>query len=266
MSASEDTGTLALHLTCVNSGGLKSLVLLDKPAELESAVPLSEDALQSLKIWRARSGEVMTVVDSEGTCYRARLQGLASELPMCIPFERLTVSRESSLRLVVFQSLPERERFEFILQKLTELGVSRMVPMETAHSTTVEERDAGQKKSHRWPDVILRAARQSRRALLPELMSMHTFQQSLSAASELELKLLLNTPATSWKFVEVLGSAKPQSVAIMVGPEGGFSADEIEQASAAGFLPVSLGPRVLRTETAAIVAAALAQSYLGDLR
>jgi 16S rRNA (uracil1498-N3)-methyltransferase len=96
-------------------------------------------------------------------------------------------------------------------------------------------------------------------------MSVHTFQQSLAAASKIELRLLLSGPATSWRFLEALGKLKPQSVALMVGPEGGFSADEVEQACAAGFLPVSLGPRVLRTETAAIAAAALIQSYLGDL-
>jgi 16S rRNA (uracil1498-N3)-methyltransferase len=136
---------LALPPKCVNSGGLKSLILLENPVELECAVPLSQAAIQSLRIWQARSGEVMTVVDPEGVSYRARLQGLDSESPVCIPFERLLVSRESALELVVFQSLPGKERFEIILQKLTELGVSRMVPMETVHSTTVRERDAGQK-------------------------------------------------------------------------------------------------------------------------
>jgi 16S rRNA (uracil1498-N3)-methyltransferase len=79
------------------------------------------------------------------------------------------------------------------------------------------------------------------------------------------LKLILYEGDVSWSFTEGIGSFKPQSIALLIGPEGGFSQEEVEQAQTVGFLPVSLGPRILRAETAAIVATALAQSYLGDL-
>jgi 16S rRNA (uracil1498-N3)-methyltransferase len=140
-----------------------------------------------------------------------------------------------------------------------------MVPLESRRSATLEERDARQKKSHRWPEVIRKASRQCRRAMLPELMPVHNFAEALDCAAAAELKLMLYEGEVLWSFNEGFGSFRPQSVALLVGPEGGFSTTEVGQAQATGFMPVSLGPRMLRTETAAIVAAALLQSYLGDL-
>lgn len=257
---------MALHLSCVNNGGLSSMVRLDHVAELDVVTPLSAEDLTALACWQARVGEVVTVIDSESSAYRARLLDLGPGQAACLPFERLSTPVESPLHIEVCQSLPDRERFELILQKLTELGVTRIVPMESHHSTTLQERDANQRKSHRWPDVIRRAARQCRRAMLPELMPVLTFPEALVCVAGAELKLMLYEGDAPWSFTEGFGSLKPQSVALLIGPEGGFSQEEVEQAGAEGFLPVSLGPRILRTETAAIVAAALVQSYLGDLR
>lgn len=253
------------HLSCVNNGGAASLIRLDHVPTLEAETPLSSAALAALALWQARAGELLTVVDAQQSFYRARILSLNPQNPLCVPFQRLPLPVESSLRIEVYQSLPEKERFELVLQKLTELGVDRIVPLESAHSATLEERDAQQQKSHRWPEVVSRAARQCRRAILPELMAVQPFASALACAEVAELKLMLYEGSTSWTFKEAIGTFKPQSIALLIGPEGGFSQDEVEQAQAVGFLPVSLGPRLMRTETAAIVAAALAQSYLGDL-
>lgn len=251
--------------SCVNNGGPRSLIRLECVPQLEAAVSLTKEALTALSLWQARPGEVMTVIDPEEAAYRARITCLEPGHASCVPFERLMSTVESALRVEVYQSLPDRERFELVMQKLTELGVDRIVPLESRHSITLEERDARQKKSHRWSEVINKAARQCRRAMLPELMAVHTFTEALFCAKSAELKLMLYEGGTSWTFTEGIGSFKPQSIALLVGPEGGFSQEEVEQAQAVGFLPVSIGPRILRTETAAIVAATLAQSYLGDL-
>jgi 16S rRNA (uracil1498-N3)-methyltransferase len=256
---------MALPRSCVNNGGPVSLIRLDRVPQLDVETSLSAAALAALSSWQARPGEVLTVIDPEATAYRARIISLVPEQACCVPFQRLAKPVESSLRIEVYQSLPDKERFELVLQKLTELGVARIVPMESQHSATLEERDAQQKKSHRWPEVVNKASRQCRRAMLPELLSVHSFTEALARAVSVELKLMLYEGDVAWSFTEGIGSFRPQSVALLIGPEGGFSADEVAQAQADGFLPVSLGPRILRTETAAIVAAALAQSYLGDL-
>lgn len=253
------------HQSCVNNGGPVSLVRLDQVPRLDEEMPLSENALRALACWQARPGEVLTVLDPQTTAYRARITCLEPGEAACVPFQRLSTTVESALRIEVYQSLPDKERFELVLQKLTELGVARIAPLESQHSTTIEERDSQQKKSHRWPEVISKASRQCRRASLPELIAVQTFSEALVSAGSAELKLMLYEGDVAWSFTEGIGSFKPQSVALLIGPEGGFSQEEVEQAQAVGFLPVSLGPRILRTETAAIVATALAQSYLGDL-
>ena len=256
--------TASLH-SCVNNGGPSSLIRLVCVPLLEEETRLTSESLTALACWQARAGEVLTVIDPDGTAYRARMTCLEAEHAACIPFQRLPMPVESPLRIEVYQSLPDKERFELVLQKLTEIGVSRIVPVESQRSATLDERDAQQKKSHRWPDVISRASRQCRRAMLPELMPVHTFPEALACASQTELRLMLYEGDTYWSFTEGLGSFRPQRVSLLIGPEGGFSLAEMEQAQAVGFMPVRLGPRMLRTETAAIVAAAMLQSYLGDL-
>lgn len=250
--------------SCVNNGGPLSLIRLDRVPELEEETSLPISSQEALRCWQARVGEVLTVLDPLATAYRARITCLDDEDLRCIPFEQLTAA-ESPLHIDVLHALPDKERFELVLQKLTELGVDRIVPVESRHSATLETRDAAQKKSHRWPDVVSRAARQCRRAMLPELMSVQPLEKVLSE-THAELKLMLYEGEAAWSLVEGFGTLKPQSVAVLIGPEGGFSDEEVALAQAAGFLPVNLGPRIMRTETAAIVAAALVQSYLGDLR
>ena len=249
---------------CVNNGGPGSIVRLTTFPTLETPLPLSGPALAALAAWRARPGAILTVVDPEQVCYRARLVAEGGVWQL-VPFQRLGRSAESSVAVEVCQALPDKERFELVLQKLTELGITRIVPMTTRRSATLAERDSGQKKSHRWPDVVLRAARQCRRAMLPELAGVTPWTAAI-ADCRADLKLMLYEGEGGWGFDEALAGQRPGRVALLIGPEGGFDAEEVDQARAAGFLPVSLGPRILRTETAAIVAAALVQYAVGDLR
>lgn len=250
---------------CVNEGGPASVVRLDSVPELEKEVVLAPGAVEALNRWRARPGEIVTIVDPEQTCYRARLTSLESGQGRAIPFEKSLRPIESRVVIEVYQALPEKERFELILQKLTEIGVARIVPYVSRRSVTLEERDAGQRKSHRWPEVILRAARQCRRAMLPELFPTVSWDEATCLASHSELKLMLFEGEAPWTLKEALNGVRPDRIALVVGPEGGFAPEEFEDARKMGFLPVSVGPRILRTETAAIVGAAVVQFALGDL-
>jgi 16S rRNA (uracil1498-N3)-methyltransferase len=252
--------------TCVNQGGASSLIRLASLPHLEQETEIAASSLPSLDVWGARPGEVFTALAPDQSVYRVRLTSKSAAEARGIPFELLRHSPESSLQIEVYQALPDKERFETVLQKLTELGVTRVVPMQTEHSLTLAERDAPQKKSHRWPDVLRRAARQCRRAMLPELFDVVPFEEALEMAGRAELSLMLYEGDTGWSMQEGIGSFQPQSVALMVGPEGGFSSAERDVAQNAGVLPVSLGPRILRTETAAIVGAAILQNRIGDLR
>ncbi|MDT8441319.1 MAG: RsmE family RNA methyltransferase [Desulfuromonadales bacterium] len=254
-----------MNHACVNEGGPPSILRLTESPRLEQEVALAAGASAALAAWRARPGEIVTLVAPHGDHYRARLTSLDSDRPRCVPFVRLASPTESPLRIEVFHALPDRERFELILEKLTELGVARIVPMETARSTTLVERDARQRKSHRWPELLRRAARQCRRAMLPELFAPLDLSAALALAARTELKLLLDADQAPWTLREGIAQLQPESVALLIGPEGGFTAEEVASAQHAGILPVRLGPRILRTETAAIAAVSLVQGLVGDL-
>ena len=245
---------------CVNNAGLQSIITLDQVLDYEKAVELPGSTSTALLSWQVRNGEVLTIIDGQGDHWRVRLDG--SHL---VPFEKLPAPTESPVRVTVFQALPEKERFELVLQKLTELGVFRIVPIETERSTTCADRDAGQKKSHRWPDVLLRAARQCRRAMVPELAPVTSWDNALAEAVQSECRMMLFEGETFWSLSELLYQQQPDNVALLIGPEGGFTEVEAEQAQALGIVPVRLGPRLMRTETAAIAALTAVQYVVGDL-
>ncbi|MBN2645314.1 MAG: 16S rRNA (uracil(1498)-N(3))-methyltransferase [Desulfuromonadaceae bacterium] len=231
--------------------------------KLEQEAVLSVDGCQALALWQARCGEILTVQDDQQNFFRARLSFWQQDEARIVPFEAIE-NPESPVEICVYQALPEKERFEWIVQKLTEIGVVRIVPFTCARSTTLEQRDAGQRKSHRWPDVILRAARQCRRALLPQLDEVRSWQEVLEELADWDVKLLLAEKGMRWSFGEGLGHSRPQRVALLVGPEGGFEEQEVLAAQQRGAVPVQVGPRILRTETAAVVGATLVQGRVGD--
>ena len=251
--------------SCVNSGGSQSLLRLPRVPVCEEEFDCGPDFAAAIAPWQPRPGEIFTAVDPEQGCWRVRLTALVPVV-RGVPFARLARPVESPLEIHLYQALPDKERFELVLQKLTELGATRIVPVQTTHSLTLAERDAAQQKSHRWPDVIVRAARQCRRAMLPELAEVLPLAAALIDAADAELKLMFYEDEEQWTVREAIGSLRPQRIAILVGPEGGFADFEVALAREAGFLPVSLGPRLLRTETAAIAATTLLQGLLGDLR
>jgi len=233
---------------------------------METEVRLSSQNVKKLARWQVRVGEIVTVVDPQGGFFRARLTSLAEDGGEAVVFQRLPMPPESPLRLEVYQALPQKERFELILQKLTEIGARRIVPYVSQRSTTPQKRDAGQKKSHRWPDVLVRAARQCRRGMIPELSATLSWKKALADAGKADLVLVFSEHEKSRSLKDFLRETeKPSHVALFVGPEGGFSEPELTALAEAGFVSVSLGGRILRTETAAIVGAALVQSHWGDL-
>lgn len=221
--------------------------------------------MAALRHWRARPGEIFTVVDPEGQEYRARLTSLNDTSACLRPFTWVKPS-ESPLAIKLYQAIPEKERFELVLQKTTEIGVAAIVPFTCLRSVSLAERDAGQKKSHRWPDVLLRAARQCRRAMLPELYPVLGWQQLLQDQQSSALSLLCYEGDYSLPLCRALDAFGGRKVNLIVGPEGGFTPEEVAEARQAGVTTVHMGPRVLRTETAGILAVAMAQLILGDLR
>ena len=166
--------------------------------------------------------------------------------------------------MILLQALPEKERMELILQKATELGVSAIIPFKSERSISLAEREAKQKKSHRWQEIAVKATQQSRRARVPRVEAYRSFEEALRYCEGEGLKIVL-WEKEGQPLREALRGLHPQRIYGMIGPEGGLTELEIEMAKAAGFIPVKLGQRILRTETAAITLTAILQYELGDL-
>jgi 16S rRNA (uracil1498-N3)-methyltransferase len=218
--------------------------------------------LEALRFQGGRAGSLVTLTDRTGRDWRGRVLQLSHEKAVVFPFEAFPASTESPLEIILLQALPEKERMEWIIQKTTELGVSVIVPFKSGKSISLEEREAKQRKAHRWQEIAINAVRQSRRAKVPLIQAYRSFQESLEFCRGAELKLIL------WEkegkgLKEIL---KPsETICVMVGPEGGLTSEEVASAEKFEFIPIKLGQRILRTETAAIALVGIIQYELGDL-
>ena len=165
--------------------------------------------------------------------------------------------------LVLIQGLPKGDKLELILQKGTELGVNEFHLTAMERSVGLLKADRKQKRLQRWQKIVQEAARQSRQYYLPQIVAETTLSMALSSV-EADLKLLLWEDSAK-PLQEVLPQMPPKRIAVVVGPEGGISQQEAEQAEAKGYQAVSLGPRILRTETAGLAIMTILQYLYGDL-
>jgi 16S rRNA (uracil1498-N3)-methyltransferase len=237
------------------------------PTEIRTGreITLEGDSFSALLARESLQGEIITITDSSGSEFRGRITKLGKGRARCHIFEELHEPTEPPFDLVLFQALPDKERMELIIQKGTELGVKTFVPFKSVHSISLEEREAVQPKAHRWQLIALKAAKQCRRAIVPRVDPYCSFENALEQARPLELKLLLVEKEEERLAPLMRGMPPPKSIALMVGPEGGWDIMEVKQATEKGFFAVGLGGRILRTETAAIAACAILQYEWGGL-
>jgi len=240
------------------------VILVEKELKLNEEFFIKGPSFQALLFREPRIGEAITVVDLKGKEFRARLLEITSEKAKVVVFEE-QLCTEPSFELWLLQALPDKERMELIIQKTTELGVHVIIPFKSSRSISLEEREVRQKKAHRWPHVALRATKQCRRAFLPYVAPYCNLQEALESVDPSFFKIMLYENAEV-KFREALSTlSKPKGIAILVGPEGGWKEEEVDCAKKVGFLPCKVGNRILRTETAAILACALTLFQFNEL-
>jgi 16S rRNA (uracil1498-N3)-methyltransferase len=201
-----------------------------------------------LTLFDGSGGEyAATIVDSRGTVLRVRL---GAHQP---------IERESPLRITLAQALARGERMDWVIQKATELGVAVLAPLETERSVVKLDARQAEKRREHWRGIVIAACEQSGRNRLPEILAPAPFEEWLANARA-GTRLLLEPSATAG----LKSIATVPDLTLLVGPEGGLSPTERALAVDAGFKPVRMGPRVLRTETAAIAALSALQALLGD--
>jgi len=221
-----------------------------------------EAARQIRTVLRMQPGAEIIVLDNAGQEYRLRLTMVEKSGVQGDIIEQYPARGEPAVKVTLYQAALKGQKFEWVLQKGTELGVDRFVPV-VSRRTVVQEATALDKKQERWQRIITEAAEQSGRGRVPKLdraMLLDTAWQDAAAAS---LRLMLWEEEKNTSLKEALANVAPNSVALFVGPEGGFTALEAATAKKAGGQPVGLGPRILRAETAAVAVCAAIFYELG---
>ena len=216
------------------------------------------------RVLRLRAGDPVTLFNGDGHDYPGRVLAMRGGRVDVEIADRSGARAESPLALTLVQGIARGERMDLVMQKATELGVTGIVPVQTARSVVRLERDAATRKAQHWRGVVVAACEQCGRARLPSLEPPGSLAAWLARAPAEGVRRLQLDPAAGISLVTAAAGAT--ALELLVGPEGGLDDAEREAAAAAGYLPCTLGPRVLRSETAAIAAIAVLQSVAGDLR
>lgn len=208
---------------------------------------------------RLRDGAALVLFDGRGGEYAARLVAGRRAAAEVLGFD--PVERESPLPVTLIQSFVPNEKLDWIIEKSTELGAARIVLAPTARSVARLDGERLARKRTHWREVAIAACCQCGRNRVPEIRDAPTFTAALELARDCEARLLL-APGAGQALVR---HARAPSIAVAIGPEGGFTEQEIALAQRAGFVLAALGPRVLRTETAGPAALAALQAVGGDM-
>lgn len=237
-------------------------VYVEAPLESGTRLRLEGSAAGHVtRVLRLRVGAALTLFNGAGGEYEASIdKAHGEELTVAVGTHH-AIERESPLAVTLVQGVSRGERMDLVVQKATELGVARLVPVITERSVVKLDAHQADRKRLHWRAIVVAACEQCGRNRLPELLGPLGLREFLRGAAAGGTRLMLSPHAA--RGLDEL--SRDTAVTVLIGPEGGLSEAEQEAAAQAGFEAVRLGPRILRTETAALTALALLQRQWGDL-
>lgn len=238
-------------------------VYVDSPLTPDADVELPPAAAYHVaRVLRLREGAVIAAFDGSGGEHRCEILAVKGDHVLVRVGRRTAGLPESPLRITLVQAVSRSERMDWTLQKATELGVRVIAPVLSARSVVrLDERQAEKKLRH-WQAIVAAACEQCGRSVVPEVRPPLDLSQHLASGARDGQRFVLSPSGpTSLAGIASMGAR----VELLIGPEGGLEDAEIERAVGSGYTPVRLGPRVLRTETAGIVALSVLQALWGDL-
>ncbi|MDD5072483.1 MAG: 16S rRNA (uracil(1498)-N(3))-methyltransferase [Candidatus Omnitrophica bacterium] len=204
-------------------------------------------------VMRLAAGDGIAVFDGTGKEYHGVILDVDKE-QMTVAVEKTVERKDEGCRLILVQALPKSDKMDLIIEKATELGAAKIIPVTTGRTVVRSDAKKENSKTERWRKIALVAAKQCGRTTIPEVMPVTGFGDALKILNDAEIKIIPCLSGNTKALKEVLGGRKVRSAAVLIGPEGDFTDKEINDAKTAGAVPVSLGPEVLRSETAAICA------------
>ena len=233
--------------------------------EQNTCIIEGEDVKHISRVLRCKENDKLEVCDMDNNEYICEIREINKDNILLDIIEKVDIKRESDLKVKLYQGMPKGTKMELILQKLTEIGVDEIVLVQTKRSVTKIDNKKEDKKLERWERIIYEAAKQSKRGKIPTLRGVLSFNEALKDMENNDLNLCPYENERTISIKEGLKNSSPNTVGIFVGPEGGFEEDEIEKIQKIDGKVVSLGPRILRTETASVVASSIVLYELSDL-
>lgn len=224
----------------------------DQVGEKEITI-LGGDVNHIRNVLRMETGDELVLSNGEDSLeYRCRIEILEPDRIVARILWKEEVGIELPSKIYLFQGLPKSDKMELIVQKAVELGVFQVIPVATRRSVVKLDAKKAENKRRRWNQISESAAKQSRRMIIPEVSGVMNFSEALEYAAKLDVRLIPYELANGMDATrKILGEIRPgQSIGIFIGPEGGFEEEEVQKAVETGAFPITLGKRILRTETA----------------
>lgn len=232
------------------------------PFDGDTAVISGQDAHHIARVLRMQVGDPLTLCDAHGTDYACEILSVGDgevSLRVC---DRTPSATEPTAAVTLYQGLPKSEKMEWIIQKCVEIGITRIVPVAMSRCVVKLNGADGEKKRSRWQKIAAGAAEQSGRGIIPEVAAPISFGSMLSALKDEYAVTFYEGGGVS---LSTLVGENTRQVSIVIGPEGGFSLDEIEKLRENGAHIATLGKRILRCETAPVVALSVIMQLTGNM-
>lgn len=219
----------------------------------QTVLILGNDVNHIKNVLRMKPGEEISVSNGlDGIEYQCRISRLEEDRIVCDLLQVEEDDAELPARVHLYQGLPKADKMELIVQKAVELGVYEIIPVETKRCVVKLDQKKAQSKIARWQAIAEAAAKQSKRGIIPRVSPLLTYREAIKQAAAMDVKMIPYEHAEGMAATkEILSGLEPgQDIAVFIGPEGGFEEEEVSKALAEGIVPVTLGKRILRTETA----------------
>lgn len=226
-----------------------------------------EDIKHITKVLRLGQGDEIEICNKEKIDYRAVILSLEKNLVECKIIEKGPSQTESHIEIVLFQGVPKASKMDLIIQKNVEIGVNKIIPFISRRCVVkIKDKKAEAKKIERWQKIANEAAKQCKRGVLPVIEDLVEITDLEGILEEFDLVIIPYEEEKDNDLRRALTSSTDiKKIGIIIGPEGGFTKEETQVVAEWGAIPVSLGPRILRTETAGIVTSSIVMYELGDL-
>ena len=235
------------------------------PDKIDSDSPFIDgaDARHVRTVLRSRPGDEVILFDGRGTNYRSRIVKMTSQAIYLAICDQFPAASESPLHIALGQALVRARKMDRIVRQFTELGGNRFIPLWAQRSTVKPEADRFGKRRDRWRKIAAESVKQCGRSHIPAIEPVHSFQDVVGAYGTYDLCVIFDTD--SRYAADMSDRKKVDRILVMIGPEGGFTTEEVEMARREGFVVSPIGPRVLKSDTAVVAALALIQHLFGDL-